>query len=151
MMSEKPEDLEKCQAYWIVGKSGAGKSQLVRNLGYDYFEKKSNKFWDGYNNEPLVFIDDITWKSAWRLKRELEIWTDRYAFQAEFKNKNKNRFIRPKVIIITSNISLDNCVEYNLRSFGCIGTTFNNCLEFELTNQNREIIASNIIDHIKLK
>lgn len=85
---------------------GSGKTSKAAAENPDAYWKNTNKWWDGYNNEDVVIIDD--WSPnhecfTWHLK----IWSDRYPFNAE--TKGSSMFIRPKKIIITSNYSIEEC------------------------------------------
>lgn len=62
-----------------------------------------NKWWDGYNDEEAVILDDFPkddGKGPY-LGAFLKQWVDRYTFNAEIKGCV--RAIRPKTIVITSN------------------------------------------------
>lgn len=62
-----------------------------------------NKWWDGYNDQEVVIMDDFPKdeSKANYLGAFLKQWVDRYAFNAEIKGCVKT--IRPKTIVITSN------------------------------------------------
>lgn len=98
---------------WHWGIAGSGKSTYVRKKALDeygsFYTKETNKWWDGYNFEPVVIIDDIDPERAKYLTRYLKIWADHFPFNAEFKGGSFN--IRPKAIFITSNYSIDDCFE----------------------------------------
>lgn len=101
LVTQKFEPLPELANEWIYGKPGVGKSRSVRTR-YDQslFNKLPNKWWDGYNGEETVLIDDFS-KQHSVLGYHLKIWADHYPFPAEVKGATTQ--IRPKRIIVTSN------------------------------------------------
>lgn len=97
----KPEPLEELDNEWRYGPTGTGKSRGA-HLEYPdaYLKKADTQWWDGYNGQDVVIIDDFD-KYHVKLGYQLKIWLDHYSFQAE--NKGGSMLIRPKKIIITSN------------------------------------------------
>lgn len=77
-----------------------GKSWTIREQYEPLYVKPINKWWDGYNGEPYVLIDDIDPDHSF-LGHFLKIWADRYPFRADTKGGFVH--IRPQRIFITSN------------------------------------------------
>jgi len=94
---------------WWYGPTGTGKSKRVWEVYPDHYGKQLNKWWDGYQDEATVVIEE------WSPKNDvtasgLKIWSDRYPFNAEIKGGQLKK-IRPQRLIVTSNYSIDQCFE----------------------------------------
>ena len=104
----RPADCETTTGLWLYGQSGCGKSRSARqaavNLGVAYYSKNCNKWWDNYNDEQVVIMDDVD-KTHSVLGHHLKIWADRYAFQAEIKGSAM--WIRPRTLVVTSQYSIE--------------------------------------------
>jgi len=97
-------DLETLNNLWIFGKSGCGKSSYIRKTFSTFYAKPMSKWWDGYNGEEVVVLDDIDPTHTF-LSYYLKIWCDHYVFNAEIKGGMLK--IRPKIFIITSQYALE--------------------------------------------
>lgn len=59
------EPLGKLNNLWLVGPTGSGKSRRAREIAGDsLFVKCINKWWDGYNGEDTVLLDDLAIEHA---------------------------------------------------------------------------------------
>lgn len=94
-----PSDAPDVSGLWFYGPSGAGKSRAARERYPDAYLKQKNKWWDGYNGEETVIVDDVD-KYDVKMAYDLKVWGDRYAFRAEIKGSSMP--IRPNRVIITS-------------------------------------------------
>lgn len=87
----------------LIGPSGCGKTRWVHQnydrLGTALFVKGPGKWWDGYDGEDVVLIDEM-YGSRFTHGELLQL-TDRYAHSVEVKGAVIN--FAPRVIIFTSN------------------------------------------------
>lgn len=97
------QDLPDLENWWFYGVPGTGKSTEARKRWPGLFSKPQNKWWDAYQNEETVLIDDFD-HSGRPLGHYLKIWTDKFGFQGEIKGSSLT--IRPKRFVITSNYSI---------------------------------------------
>ena len=69
---------------WIYGKPGIGKTYYATTHFRPFYWKNLTKWWDGYNGEINVLIDDLDTKSK-EIAHYLKIWADNYGFIGEVK------------------------------------------------------------------
>jgi len=94
-----PLNQTSCKGVWIHGAPSTGKSHWVREkYGSSLFIKQQNKWWDGYNGEENVLLDDFDFAGLGHL---MKIWTDRYGCSGEIKGGTIN--LAFKRFFITSN------------------------------------------------
>lgn len=86
---------------WIYGEPGSGKSWAARhNFGDRVYTKSQDQWWQGYNGEPVVCIDDFDQEGV-ENSHLLKIWADQYSFVAQVKGHHC--FPNYHTLIITSN------------------------------------------------
>jgi len=84
---------------WYYGVAGAGKSKKAYEENPGAYLKSCNKWWDGYQGEEVVIIDDFD-PSHKVLGHHLKQWSHHWEFNAETKGGMLR--IRPAKIIVTS-------------------------------------------------
>lgn len=106
---QEPYEHDDVRGEWVFGPPGVGKSRYARSY-INPFLKSQNKWWDGYNGEETVILDDLD--NGEHLGHFLKIWADRYACTGEIKGGTVQ--LRHQRFIITSN--------YPIEHFWPIGT-----------------------------
>lgn len=94
----------KCYWFWSE-ESGTGKSRKAFELWPDAYPKMANKWWDGYQGEKVVILDEFDPEHAC-LGSHLKKWSDPWApFIAEYKQAA----LPPDydIFVVTSNCSLE--------------------------------------------
>jgi hypothetical protein len=100
----KVSSIDTLDNIWIQGPTGCGKSKYVRDTYPSFFTKIKNKWWDGYQMEPVVLLDDFGPEQL-LMATNLKNWADHYPFPAEVKGGML--MARPKTIIVTSNYRME--------------------------------------------
>lgn len=98
------------QHEWWVGPTGSGKSSKLWDSYPAHYQKSLTKWWDGYDNEEVVALEEFDPEAGKYLGRYLKIWADRYPFSPEIKGGILKQ-IRPKKIIVLSNYTIEECFE----------------------------------------
>jgi len=98
------ESIPELNNEWISGPSGCGKTRSVMERYPNAYLKTANKWWDGYQGQPVVLIDDLD-EAHKCLVHHLKIWGDHKPFLAETKGGMIK--IRPERIICTSNCRIE--------------------------------------------
>lgn len=104
-----PKDLDTKEKYglWIWGPPRTGKSHKARTEYQPLYLKDINKWWDGYVTGHNVLIDEYEPSHSVFMASFLKKWVDKWSFSAEVKGGRIT--IRPPLIIVTSNYSIEHC------------------------------------------
>jgi len=93
---------------WYYGVPGSGKSHKARMENPGAYIKRRNKWWDGYEDQDVVIIEE--WSPDDKLSlQNLKEWADKWPFGAE--RKGGYMVIRPRKIIVCSNYHPNDCCE----------------------------------------
>lgn len=93
----------KCE--WLQGPPGTGKSHAAREENPNaYVKGPTGKWFDGYNGEDTIIIDDLDMHSLKDIQPVFKQLCDKYALNVEMKGSSK--LIRPSKIVVTSNYSI---------------------------------------------
>lgn len=103
----KPQHNRNLLNFWIGGPPGSGKSWEAHFTWPEHliYKKNLTRWWDRYDNQPIVIIEDVDAYNV-EFTRDFKIWMDVYVFSVEKKNLGEFP-IRPKVLIVTSNYTID--------------------------------------------
>ena len=98
-------DLPDVCGIWVSGPSGCGKSRWVRDNHPHFYDKRMNKWFDGYDpaTHDCILLDDMDLSHAF-MAYDLNRWADRYSFTAETKGGMIRA--RPLHIIVTSRYTI---------------------------------------------
>nr|WAE42673.1 MAG: replication associated protein [Cressdnaviricota sp.] len=95
----KPDDV---RGIWYWGEPGTGKTRKVWEDHPNLFETAQNKWFDGYQGEEVILLDDLDTPI---LGHYLKRWMDRYPTKGEVKGGTLQ--LRHKLFIVTSNYSIE--------------------------------------------
>lgn len=82
--------------YWVYGPTGVGKTHFAIKLGSSYYIKNNTKWWDGYEQEEVIILDDFDAKWPFR---DLLMLLQEYRYQGQTKGGHVK--INSKYIVIT--------------------------------------------------
>ncbi len=86
------------EVIWLYGKTGTGKTRWVYEFYKDIYTKPNNKWWDGYEQQETILIDD--YRKDFCKFHEMLTLLDRYPTTREIKGGTVH--INSKYIIFTS-------------------------------------------------
>lgn len=89
----------KTEVYWYYGPTGTGKSREAYRLAPDaYFKMGANKWWDGYDGQDTVIVDDYR-RDLCTFAELLRLF-DRYPHRVECKGGSRE-FLSTRIFITT--------------------------------------------------
>lgn len=87
---------------WIYGCPGSGKTHLARSFDSNPYIKAQNKWFDGYNGQSTIILDDLDTDT---LGHYLKIWMDKWSCSGEIKGGTVQ--LRHTRFIVTSNYCIE--------------------------------------------
>jgi len=100
----RPPQLGGVCGVWIHGPAGCGKTTSANRAYPEAYLKPINKWWDGYQQEEVVILDDFGIYHR-EFTTDLKHWTDFLPFICEIKGTSV--YIRPKKFIVTSQYTIE--------------------------------------------
>ncbi len=123
--------------YWIHGSTGIGKSFYARERWPGSYDKMKNKWWDGYDSEETVIIDDID-PTHKNMAAHLKLWGDLYPYTCQVKGSTIH--IRPRRIIVTSQYNIQDCYYGRYEDIDAITRRFK---EIKLVDWKIRVLTTN--------
>lgn len=105
--AQVPASIPVLNNHWFHGRSGCGKSSYARLLYPGAYIKMRNKWWDNYEFQSVVIVDDVDPNMELWLSAFLKDWADHHAFRAEVKGSSV--MVRPSVLVVTSQYTIAEC------------------------------------------
>lgn len=102
LANEKPKfTAEGVRGVWIHGPPGTGKTHYARtHYGEAFYIKPQNKWFDGYQGEKVIVLDDLD-KGGACLGHYMKIWADKWACTGEVKGGTVP--LQHEKFVVTSN------------------------------------------------
>lgn len=102
---ETQKHLDDFCGVWITGPERCGKTKTAIKLYQNaYFKYPHDKWWDNYNNQQFIIIDDFNLENR-NIGHLLRLWSNKEPFVAEGRCWIKT--IRPKIICVTSSYTIE--------------------------------------------
>jgi hypothetical protein len=102
--AQEPYDHDDVRGLWYWGPPGSGKSRKAYSENPDAFIKAQNKWFDGYEGQEVIILDDFD-KKGTVLGHYLKIWADRYRCTGEVKGGTVQ--LAHRQFIVTSNYQIE--------------------------------------------
>ncbi|ALE29731.1 replication associated protein [Lake Sarah-associated circular virus-33] len=90
---------------WIQGKSGKGKTTKAILENPDHYLKTINKWFDDYQGQETIIIDDLDPTEAKWMGGNLKRWADKWPVPVEVKHGHI--VIRPKKVVVTTQYMME--------------------------------------------
>lgn len=104
LATKEPYTAEDVRGIWIVGPPGTGKTHRARTRYGKVYLKPQNKWFDGYQGEETIVIDDMDFNGGQMLGHYLKIWADKWACTGEVKGGTVP--LCHKRFVVTSNYTI---------------------------------------------
>lgn len=145
--SSQKDRIDKPYVEWIYGPTGIGKTKYASSLG-DYYIKDGTPWWDGYNHEEVIIIDDFD--GHWPFRDLLRL-LDRYKYQGQIKGGYVK--INSSKIIITCDRKPEDLYEVQLsdHELSQLLRRIDKITELNTNNNNSDKITNHPIKNINKK
>lgn len=136
--------IKKLKVFWLYGPPGTGKSQFCYDQDEDVFSPISEKWWDGYNGEKRILIDDFrpNWCSFDKLLKLL----DKYPLRIEAKGTSMQA--QWNTVYITTPHNIDNTFINSEENLAQLHRRVTDVIEFERIDTEPEAMYLQTIHKI---